>query len=175
VRIWNYILSGNSNNYISMGETLRIEEFAIQLRRKDAKHTFLWLGTKQLIKMYGVFVRSLAWLWRKTPRPLKAFLKITLFPQLLKELLTFYGTRRFITEYTRVRHFPCPESIEPSPLHFVLVFQTHFSIFLSSTPGAPLWSLSFRLLYQSPLCIYNKSIEKYETWRLVVHEKCSRP
>jgi len=76
---------------------------------------------------------------------------------------------------TRSRHFPCPESKEPSPRHFVLIFQIHFNIFLPSTPGATLWSLSFRLLYLSPLCIYNKSIEKYETWHLVVHEKLFRP
>lgn len=160
MRIWNYILSVNSDNYISMGEALRIEKFALQLRRKDAKHTFLWSVTKQIIKMYGIFMRRLAWLERMVPRFLTAFLKIIIVSQLVEELLACYGTRRFITVVTSARHFPCAEPKEPSPSHFVLVFQIHCNtrISLPSTPGFPLWSLSFRFPYQNPICICNKSM-----------------
>ena len=130
VRIWNYILSGNSNNYIYAGETLRIEKFALQLKWKDPKRTFRWLVTKQLIKMYGIFMRSLVWLWRTVSRPLTAFLQIIIVPQLLDELLACYGPRRFITMFTRATTFPVLSL--KNPLSFILSWSFRSSLIHSS-------------------------------------------
>jgi hypothetical protein len=74
--------------------------------------------------------------------------------QLIKKFPAFYGTRRFITAFTRARHLSLSwaSSIQSmSPAH---VFKIPFNISLPSTPRSPTWSPSLRSRYQNPLCTY---------------------
>ena len=132
MRIWNYILSGNSNNYICTGETLRIEKFALQLRWKNAKHTFLWLVTKQLIKMYGILMRGFAYfdvrclaLWRLSRKS--------------------YYFRSYLRN--------CLHVMEPGGLLPCLQEPTAFPVLILKNPVRVILSWSFRsiLIYPSRL------------------------
>jgi len=54
--------------------------------------------------------------------------------QLVKKLHTIYGTRRFITAFTRIRHWPYPDkmhTIHNSPIYFPKIPS---SIIFLSTP-----------------------------------------
>jgi hypothetical protein len=68
--------------------------------------------------------------------------------QLLKNIPSFYGTRRFITVFTRALHWSLSFQSIPSYLSKV-----HFNIVHPPTPWSSLWSLSFWLSHQYPIRI----------------------
>jgi hypothetical protein len=45
----------------------------------------------------------------------KVLLEKLVIPQLVKKFAAFYGTRRFITELTEARHWPCFETFHSLP------------------------------------------------------------
>ena len=64
--------------------------------------------------------------------------------QLVKKFPAFYGTRRYITAFTCVRHLvPIPSQLVP--VH-TPTSHLHLNIILPSTPGSPKWSLFIRTL-----------------------------
>ena len=71
--------------------------------------------------------------------------------QLVKKFPAFYGTRRFITALTSVRHLSLSwaspiQSTYPSHL-----LQIHPNIIHPSMPRSPQWSLSLRFPHQDPI------------------------
>ena len=73
-------------------------------------------------------------------------------PQLVKKLPSFYGTRMFITPFTRAHQLSRSwtrsiHSIPPS-----LFLKTHFNIMLPSTPGSSKRPLSVRFPNLNPVC-----------------------
>jgi hypothetical protein len=69
--------------------------------------------------------------------------------QLLKNFPAFYGTRRFITAFTRALHWSLSRarSIQPIPSHHISLRPI---LILSWSPQ---WSLSFWISHQHPICI----------------------
>ena len=69
--------------------------------------------------------------------------------QLLKKYPAFYGTRRFITALTSVRH----HLGQPNPVHIPTshLLKIHPNITHPSTPKSPQWSLSLRFPHQDPI------------------------
>ena len=72
--------------------------------------------------------------------------------QLVKKFLAFYGTRRFITALTSVRHLSLSwaspiQATYPHPTswRFILILSTHLR------PRSPHWSLSLRFPHQDPI------------------------
>jgi hypothetical protein len=69
-----------------------------------------------------------------------ALLQNLLIVQLLKNFPAFYGTRRFITVFTRA-------------LHLSILSKIHFNIVHPPTSWSSQWSLSFWFSHQCPICI----------------------
>jgi hypothetical protein len=72
-------------------------------------------------------------------------------PQLLRKFLAFYGTRRFITAFTRACHvFVSSARLYQSrpPSHYS---KAHFNIILPFTPASFMWSPSLRFPHQNPV------------------------
>jgi hypothetical protein len=65
-------------------------------------------------------------------------------PELLKKFPAFYGTRRFITAFTRARHLSLSWArlIQSTPP--IQPLAGLFNIILPTTPGSSKWSPSFR-------------------------------
>jgi hypothetical protein len=77
--------------------------------------------------------------------------KLTVY-QLAKKCPAFYGTRKFITAFTRARHVSLSwaSSIQSMPPSHCL--KIYFNITLPSTPGSPKWSPSLRSPHENPAC-----------------------
>jgi hypothetical protein len=91
------------------------------------------VGCPRLLIQY---IRSLLTPWSIVlPEKLKR-------PELLKKFTAFYGTRRFITAFTRARHLSLSWArlIQSMPPPSNLS-QVHFNIILPSTPGSSKWFL----------------------------------
>jgi hypothetical protein len=69
--------------------------------------------------------------------------------QLVKKFPTFYGTRRFITALTCVRHLPLSWASPTQSTSHLL--EIHPNIIPPSTPRSPQWSLSLRFPHQDPI------------------------
>ena len=72
--------------------------------------------------------------------------------QLVKTFPAFYGTRKFITAFTRARHVPILNKINPVHVPLSHFLKTYLNIILSSTSGSSKWSPSIRFPHQNPLC-----------------------
>jgi hypothetical protein len=72
--------------------------------------------------------------------------------ELLKNFPAFYGTRRFITVFTRALHrsLSWARSIQSTPSHFSKI---HFNVVHPPTSWSSQWSPSFWLSHQYPICI----------------------
>jgi hypothetical protein len=91
-------------------------------------------------------------------------------PQLIRKFPAFYGTRRFITAFTRARHLSQSwarliQSVPPSHLP-----QVHSDIILPSTPGSSKWSPFLRsppppqIVYASHLCLKHATCPAYPSF-----------
>jgi hypothetical protein len=74
--------------------------------------------------------------------------------QLVKKLPAFYGTRRFITAFTRTRHLSL---FWARSIQFMPPYSTSWKSILilssPSRPGSSQWSLCLRFPQQNPVCI----------------------
>jgi hypothetical protein len=89
-------------------------------------------------------ILTYSWSW--------ALLQKSPIVQLLKNFPAFYGTRRFITVFTRAFHWSLSwaRSIQFIPSYLSKI---HFNIIHPPTPWSSQWSLSFWLPHQYPVRI----------------------
>ena len=90
--------------------------------------------------------------WRKRIPWSRVLLEKPTGLQLVKNFTEFYGTRRFITAFTKARHISYPEPDQASPyppFHFLKIL---VNIILTSTHGSFKWSLSLTCPHQNPVC-----------------------
>ena len=81
------------------------------------------------------------------------------FLQIIRNLVEIYGTKRFITGFTKAcqvssqkpARFPITSQINPFHALPHFFFKIHCNISLPSTTRSSKWSLSFRFSYQKPL------------------------
>jgi hypothetical protein len=75
--------------------------------------------------------------------------------QPVKNFPTFYGTRRFITAFTRSSTGPYPEPDRSDPIHTIPSYlsKINFNIVHPLTSWSSQWSLSFWISHQYPTCI----------------------
>jgi hypothetical protein len=73
--------------------------------------------------------------------------------QLVKKFPKFYGTRRFISAFTRAHQLSLPwtRSTQYTAPHPYLL-KIYFNIIFLSTPKSSKWSLPLRFLHQDPVC-----------------------
>jgi hypothetical protein len=97
--------------------------------------------------------------------------------QLVKKFHTFYGTRRFITAFTSVRHLSLSwaRSVQSMSPHTT----SWRSTLILSTSGSSKWSLSLRFPHQNPVYIpyvlYAPAMSFYSIWSQempALHTKC---
>ena len=95
-------------------------------------------------------------LTKLTPRSRVLPEKLTAAP-LVRKFPTFYGSRRFITVFTRARHLSLSlaRSIQSMPLS--PFSKIHLNIILPSTPGSFKWSPSLRFPHWDPICMHLSS------------------
>jgi hypothetical protein len=80
--------------------------------------------------------------------------------QLLKNFPAFYGTRRFITVFTRALHWSLSWARSIQSIHLILS-KTYFNTVHPPTSWTSLWSLSFKLSHQYPICIPLRPLSCY--------------
>ena len=85
---------------------------------------------------------------RNTPRSTVLLEKLTV-PQLAKKFLAFYGTRRFIAAFTKVRNLSHPQPDQSHSFPSSHLLNIHFNIILTSTPGSSKWYLPLRFPHQT--------------------------
>ena len=73
----------------------------------------------------------------------RVFLEKLTCLQLVKKFPAFYGTRKFITALTSLRH-PSLSWASPIHIHTSNLLEIHPNIIHPSTPRSPQWSLSLR-------------------------------
>ena len=71
--------------------------------------------------------------------------------QLVKNLPAFYGTRRFITAFTRARHLSLSWARSIQSMYPTLLPEDNLNITLPSMPESSEWSLSLRFPHQNPV------------------------
>jgi hypothetical protein len=112
-----------------------------EMWRWRRKEMTIWTDRVRKEEMLRTVKEGMSYLLTPWSRVLPEKLKR---PELLKKFPTFYGTRRFITAFTRARHLSLSwatliQSMPPSNLS-----QVHFNIIHPSMPGSSKWSPSLR-------------------------------
>jgi hypothetical protein len=105
-------------------------------------HTFLKAFISAALKTY--ILSYLLTPGRRVLEKLKGF-------QLVKKFPPFYGTRKFITAVTNVRHLSLSWTSSIQSIPYIPRLKTHLNIILLSTPVSPKWSLYFTFPHENPL------------------------
>ena len=90
--------------------------------------------------------------WRKLISWSRVFLERPTGLQLVKNFTEFYGTRRFITSFTKARYLSYPEPDKTSPRSSFHFLKIRFNIILTSTPWSSKWFLPLKPPHQNPIC-----------------------
>ena len=73
-------------------------------------------------------------------------------PQRVKKFSTFYGTRRFITAFTKARHLSLSWASSIQSISLSLFSVIHFNIIISPTRKSSKWSPSLTFFHLNPVC-----------------------
>jgi hypothetical protein len=93
------------------------------------------------------------------PNSLSTWSRVLLYKlsvtHMIKKFSSFYGTRRFVTVFTRVLHWTLSwvKWIQSTPSY--PIFSIHFNIILPFMSRYTEWSLHFRYSSQSSVCIFH--------------------